>query len=68
MSVMAKSSKKKPPADSAPSLYLRLDPQTFEALMNYISAQETPPEKNTVGLVALRQFLAKHGHYPPRRG
>lgn len=66
MTTMAKSPKR-PKPEGVPSLYLRLDPQTFEALMNYINAQETPPEKNTVGLVALRQFLARHGHYPPPR-
>ncbi len=66
MLVMAKTPKKKP-KDTAPVIYLRLDDGTYSALLAYIGAQETPPDKTTVGLVALRQFLSKHGHYPPKR-
>ena len=71
MSVMAKEPKKSNPSkkgakDTAPVIYLRLDDGTYRGLLSYIQAQETPPDKTTVGLVALRQFLAKHGHYPAK--
>lgn len=65
MFVMAKAPKKKL-KDTAPVVYLRLDDGTYRALLSYIGSQETPPDKTTVGLVALRQFLTKHGHYPPK--
>jgi hypothetical protein len=52
--------------DTAPVIYLRLDANTYRGLLAYIDRQETPPDKTTVGLVALRQFLAKHDCYPPK--
>jgi len=62
---MSKPPKKKP-KEPAPSLYLRLDEATYAALMSYINAQKAPPEKTTVGLVALREFLQREVHYPSR--
>lgn len=66
---MSKQPAKKPKRDkeSVPVVYLRLDDDTDTALRAYIAAQEVPPDRAAVGMTALRQFLAKHGVYPPKK-
>jgi hypothetical protein len=47
-------------------MLLRLDGETAEALAAFIAAQEVPPKRNPVVVSAVRQFLAKQGHWPPK--
>lgn len=63
--------KKKPASKRQPNpnvIFLTLDDETAQALVAYIDAQEVPPERTTVALTALRQFLAAKGFLklPPR--
>lgn len=61
--------KKKPNREAKsrqPSMYLRYDEATDEAVRAFIAAQPVPPDKNAVGLTALHQFLERHGFWPPK--
>jgi hypothetical protein len=60
--------KKKPAPEKKPQpvLFLRLDAATEAALVGYINSQEAPPDRTAVGLAALRQFLTRHGFWPPK--
>lgn len=66
MSVMSKDKPKvnKSAKDRGPVLYLRMTDADEQGLEAYIAAQEVPPDKNAVGLTALRQFLGRHGFGP----
>lgn len=67
---MAVMSKAKKPAKAAPDddepkpIYLRVDRRTHRALALFISRQPAAPERTTVTLAALHEFLAKHGCWP----
>lgn len=67
---MALMSKAKKPAkaahddDKPKPIYLRIDPDTDRALALFISRQPAAPERTTVTMAALHEFLAKHGCWP----
>ena len=42
-----------------------LDPDVA-GLRSYMESLKVPPERPAVLLVALREFLAREGHYPPK--
>lgn len=68
MSVMSKQRPKKAGSkDRGPVLYLRLDDAHEAALQSFIAAQPVPPDRTAVGLKALEELLAKHGHWPPKK-
>jgi hypothetical protein len=49
------------------TVLLRMDGPTAAALNAFIMSQEVPPKRNPVVISALREFLAKRGHWPPPR-
>jgi hypothetical protein len=48
------------------TVLMRIDGPTAAALQSYITSQDTPPKRNPVLVSALREFLAKRGHWPLR--
>jgi hypothetical protein len=74
MAVMAKkkSDPPKPPAKPAgrkrPVLFVTLDDATERQLVAFIGRQRVPPDRSSVGLAALREFLQREGFWPPPAG
>lgn len=46
-------------------LSMRLDLETEGALLRFISSQRVPPDKTSVGIMAIREFLQREGFWPP---
>lgn len=71
MNCMADTSKKpakdKPAKGRGPVVFMTLDSDTDAALESFIANQTIPPDRAPVALKALREFLSKHGYFPPKK-
>ena len=69
--MIASMGKKKPEKSSReaakpPPLFVRIDWPLHDAVQAFIESQPAPPDRTAVVVAALREFLAKHGHWPPK--
>lgn len=48
------------------AVFVTLDPLTEQALAEFLATHTVAPERAAVLLAATKEFLRKHGHYPPR--
>lgn len=48
-----------------PLLFMRISEKVHQALQAFIATQRVPPERTTVGIQALTEFLEREGHWPP---
>ncbi|HVL11504.1 MAG TPA: hypothetical protein VM529_03010 [Gemmata sp.] len=55
-----------PDLANGPALFLRLSKDHVAVLHKFIQAQVVPVTRQAVLLTALREFLAKRGHWPLR--
>lgn len=57
----------KPAKEPKPVLYLRLTDEDESTLQEYIAAQDAPPDRQAVGLAALREFFQRRGYPKPTK-
>ena len=63
-----RTAKDKPAAKGrGPVVFMTLDSDTDAALESFIADQTIPPDRAPVALKALREFLSKHGYFPPKK-
>jgi hypothetical protein len=65
MAKQTKPAKKTPPKKRGPVLFITMDDQTDAELQAFITAQRVGPDRSSVGLVALREFLVREGFRKP---